>query len=89
VSGTNNSDTGATEVHPLFALLSKLESARIHFTVSRHRPDSILVSLTLVGERVEIDVFDDWHMEVSQFRGAEDIVGGAQLVDAIIRNNLN
>jgi hypothetical protein len=73
--------------HPLFELLQKLESAKIHFTLQRHRDDSIMVSLTLVGERVEIDVFDDGHMEVSCFRGSEEIVGGAELVKKIIDEN--
>jgi hypothetical protein len=73
--------------HPLFELLQKLESAKIHFTLQRHRDDSIMVSLTLVGERVEIDVFDDGHMEVSSFRGSEEIVGGAELVKKIIDEN--
>jgi hypothetical protein len=73
--------------HPLFDLLRKLESAKIHFTLGRHRDDTILVTLTLVGERVEIDVFDDGHMEVSRFPGSENVVGGAELVQRLIDEN--
>ena len=73
--------------HPLFELLSRLESARIHFTLGRHRPDTVLVALTLVGERVEIDVFDDGHMGVSRFKGHEDILGGNELVAQLIEEN--
>jgi hypothetical protein len=73
--------------HPLYDLLRKLEEAKIHFALARCRDDSILVSLTLVGERVEIDVFDDGSMEVSRFRGSEDIVGGAELVEKLIEEN--
>jgi hypothetical protein len=73
--------------HALFHLLQDLEQAKIHFTLSRHREDSILVSLTLVGERVEIDVFEDGHMEVSRFRGSEDVVGDATLVETLIHEN--
>jgi len=72
-------------MHPLYALLIELESARIHFTIGRHRPDTILVTLTLVGERVEIDVFENGHMEVSRFKGNEDVVGEYELVQRIIR----
>lgn len=43
--------------HPLYELLRELEAASIHFTLGRHRNDSVLVSLVLVGERVEVDVF--------------------------------
>lgn len=73
--------------HALYKLLSALESARIHFTLDRHRPDTVLVTLTLVGERVEIDVFEDGHMEVSRFKGSEDIVGGSELVWKLIESN--
>jgi len=73
--------------HPFYNLLRKLENAHIHFTVARYRDDTVLVTMTLVGERVEVDVFEDGHMEVSRFTGNEDIVGGEELVDQIIENN--
>jgi hypothetical protein len=73
--------------HPLFALLSELEAAGIHFTIGRHRPDTILLTLTLVGERVEVDVFEDGHMEVCRFPGSESIVGGEELVGQILSEN--
>lgn len=73
--------------HQLYGLLSQLESAGISFTLGRYRPDTILVSLTLVGERVEIDVFDDGHMEVSRSTGTEDIVGDVKLVEQLIAAN--
>ena len=73
--------------HPLYGLLSELESARIHFMVGRFREDTILVTLTLIGERVEIDVFEDGHMEVSRFTGNEGVVAGADLVKQIIAEN--
>ena len=70
--------------HSLYQLLNRLERVRIHFTLGRYRDDTILVTLTLVGERVEIDVFEDRHMDVSRFRGSEDIVGDWELVQQII-----
>jgi hypothetical protein len=73
--------------HPLYSLLQQLETARIPFTLGRCRHDTVLVTLTVVGERIEIDVFEDGHMEVSRFRGNEDVVGGADLVSEIISNN--
>jgi hypothetical protein len=73
--------------HPLYALLRELEAAKIHFTIGRHRHDTVLLTLTLVGERVEVDVFEDGHMEVSRFPGSEAIVGGAELVRTLIEEN--
>ena len=73
--------------HALFSLLRDLEAASIYYTLSRHRDDTILVSLTLVGERVEVDVFEDGNMAVSRFPGSENIVGGNELVARIISEN--
>jgi len=73
--------------HPLYQLLNKLADAKIHFTLARHRDDTVLVTMTLVGERVEVDVFEDGHMEVSRFPGSESIVGGAELVERLIDEN--
>lgn len=70
--------------HPLYDLLDKFDDAKIHYSLSRHRPGSVLVSATVVGQRIEIDVFGDGHMEVSRFIGHEDIEGGAELIDSII-----
>lgn len=71
--------------HPLFELLQRLDEARHHYTLSRHRPDSVLVTVTFVGERTEIDVFQDGHMEVSRFQGPEDVVGDADMVWQLLR----
>ena len=70
--------------HPLYQLLSRLEAAKIHFTLARNRDDTILLTLSLVGERVEIDVFEDGRMEVSRFPGSEAVAGGAELVEKLI-----
>ncbi|MFT4065196.1 hypothetical protein [Paraburkholderia sp.] len=70
--------------HPLYDLLDKLDDAKIHYSLSRQRPGSVLVSVTVVGQRIEIDVFIDGHMEVSRFLGHENIEGGAELIDSII-----
>ena len=76
-----------TTIHPLYALLQRLERARIHFTLGRYRTDTVLVTLTVVGARIEVEVFDDGHMEVSQFTGQENIVGHLALVEKIIGEN--
>jgi hypothetical protein len=78
--------------HPLFALLAELDSASIYYEIARYRDAAaVTVSLTLVGERVEVDVFDDGHMEVSRFPGSEDedVVGDENLVRQIINQNRN
>jgi hypothetical protein len=73
--------------HSLFVLLAKLDSARYHYTLHRSRPDTIRVDITFVGERVEVDVFEDGHMEVCRFRGSEGVEGDRELIHQLIAEN--
>jgi hypothetical protein len=73
--------------HPLFSLLTRLDYSHYHYVLKRSRPDSIRVDITFVGERVEVDVFDDGHMEVSRFTGSEAVEGGSELIFNLISEN--
>jgi hypothetical protein len=70
--------------HPLFKLLDELDAEHIHYALTRHQPDTVMVTVTLVGERVEAAVFSDGHMEVARFPGTEAIEGGAELLHQLI-----
>ncbi len=71
----------------VFETITALEAARLHFFIMRTRPDALTLSVTIVGERIEIDVFEDNHLEISRFRGDESIEGGKELLAAILRDN--
>jgi hypothetical protein len=71
----------------LFNTLRTLEKARLHFYLERTRPDTVRVNVTLVGERIEIDVFEDGHLEISRFRGDESVEGGEELLMQILKAN--
>lgn len=71
--------------HPLYELLRRLDEAHFHYTLNRHRDDTILVKVDFVGERVEIDVFEDGHLEVSRFLGTEEVLGGQELAYELIK----
>jgi hypothetical protein len=75
------------QTHPLFDLLRRLDAGRHHYSISRHREDSVMVTAKFVGERTEIDVFEDGHMEVSRFLGTEDVLGGAELLNRVLEKN--
>jgi hypothetical protein len=62
----------------LFATMRLLDSAGFRFFIERTRPDTIRLSVTLVGERLEIDIFEDDHLEFSRFRGDESVEGGQE-----------
>ena len=59
--------------HPLFDLLSLLDHARLHYRLDRYRPDTVIVVVTAVAHRLEVNVFEDGHMEYSRFSGNEAV----------------
>jgi hypothetical protein len=61
-----------------------LDDQRIHYALSRHRDDSVMVTFTVVGARVEVDFFDD-HIEFSAFTGSEDVVSYPAALYAVMR----
>ncbi len=69
----------------LFKTMRMLEEARLHFFIERTRPDAIRLSVTMVGERIEIDVFEDNHLEISRFFGDEQVEGGIELLVNILK----
>jgi hypothetical protein len=69
----------------VFKTMRMLEEARLHFFIERTRPDSIRLSVTMVGERVEIDVFEDNHLKISRFFGEEKAEGGMELLVNILK----
>ena len=52
----------------IFNTIKALEKARLHFYIERTRPDTLRLNVTLVAERIEIEVFEDEHLEISRFR---------------------
>ncbi|MBY3164807.1 MULTISPECIES: hypothetical protein [Rhizobium] len=70
----------------VFEVLKRLDDAKIHYFIGRYRPDTIDITATIVGERVEISVFDDDHIEISRFVGNEDVLS-EEVLDDILRRN--
>lgn len=70
--------------HEIFRVIRLLERERIHYRLDRHRDDSIMITATLVGERIEIDVFEDGHVEYSRFHGTEDVEVDVLALEALL-----
>jgi hypothetical protein len=58
----------------VFEILKRIDEAKVHYFIGRYRADTIDITTTVVGERVEISVFEDDHVEVSRFVGNEDVL---------------
>jgi hypothetical protein len=72
----------------VFETIRLLERAHIGFDIKRTRPDALTIMATTVGERIEIDVFEDDHIEISRFRGDEAVEGGHDLLLQIVMAEL-
>ena len=68
----------------LLPFLEFLSSRNVLFTLDQRRPDSIMVSFTLVGVRAEVDFFDD-HIEYSLFTGNKEVLDDQHALIALIR----
>jgi hypothetical protein len=84
----NKANRSKKSRNAVFDTIRLLEKAHIHFYVMRTRPDALTFMVTIVGERIEIDVFEDDHIEISRFRGDENIEGGRELLIEIVTAEL-
>lgn len=71
----------------IFSTIRMLEEAGLHYFIERSRPDSIRLTVTMVGQRVEIDVFEDNHIEVSQFFGNESVESGSESLKKLLKSD--
>jgi hypothetical protein len=71
----------------IFELLRELDANHLHFELSRYRPDCILVTVTIVGLRIEVSVFEDDHIEYSLFEGNEDVLGDVTKLYELFRSD--
>jgi hypothetical protein len=70
--------------HELYRLLRDLEKNHLWFQLHRDRADSVTIAVTAVGERLEIDVFEDGHVEYSRFKGDESVESDLGRLDSLL-----
>ena len=59
-------------ISDLPAFLDDLKARHLWFVLDRWRPGTVAVTITLVGQRVEVEFFND-HIEYSIFTGDEGV----------------
>ena len=70
----------------VFDLMQLLDKERVHYSIQRTRSETIQFNTTFVGARIEIEVFEDNHIEISKFVGNEDVESGdIEMVKKIIK----
>ena len=68
----------------LFTFLNFLRNEKIFFELDYERDNAIMVTLTVVGARIEVEFFDD-HIEFSVFTGDESVEDDPDRLFRIIR----
>ena len=74
--------------HSIYALLAYLDRKKVHYTLARNRSDVIDVNVTIVGIRTEISVFEDGHIEYSEFIGDESVVSDIESLNSLIEGRV-
>jgi hypothetical protein len=74
-------------MHTLYKILAELDKAHIHYKLERYREDTVMICVTVVGARIEIEVFSNEEIETSIFSGNEDVEVGIEIVKKIIEEH--
>lgn len=74
-------------MNSIFEIIAKLERAKIHFTLSRIREESILIIVAVPGERWEIEVMEDGTVETEVFVSKDGVETGTQRLDDLFEKH--
>jgi hypothetical protein len=70
-----------------FELIARLNAARVFYTISSIRDGALLIDAALPGERWEIEVFEDGHVEIERFRSTGEIDDETALAELFARSS--
>ncbi len=68
----------------LLRFLADLDERKIFHSLSRVRPEAIMVEVAVPGERWEIEFFGEGQVEVEIFRNAKGEMGGAEMLARLL-----
>ena len=63
--------------HRLYDMLRLIDDLHLHCRLDKHQADAVCLTVTAVGERLEVEVFEDRHVGPSRFTGDESVEGDA------------
>ncbi len=61
----------------LLDLLNQFEQQHIQYRLAHHREEAVMIEAAVPGERWEVEVFDDGHIEFERFR-SDGHIGDAE-----------
>lgn len=71
-------------VKDLLVFLKYLRDNGVWFRLDSVSSDAVMVTITLLGERIEVQFFED-HIEYSRFKGDEEVEEDVDVLFASIR----
>jgi hypothetical protein len=78
---TSQPASSPRDIASLLAFLAKLERGHLHYDLAFHRPNSLMVLVTVPGERWEVEFMLDGSIEIEIFRSDGSILDMAALSD--------
>lgn len=70
----------------ILKFLEFLRERKIHFRLDQYRTNTLTVTFTLVGCRVEVDFFED-HIEFSYFKGDEGVHDDWKIMEQLLNDH--
>jgi hypothetical protein len=58
---------GSTRLMSVFDLMHRLDRAAIHYDLASVRDGALMVQVSVPGERLEVEFFEDGNIEVERF----------------------
>jgi hypothetical protein len=74
-----------TNISEVFAVLRRLDAARIRYRLEQTRDDAIAIEVVLPGERWEIEFLETGEIEIEIFRSNGEILDAHALDDLCAR----
>lgn len=70
----------------LLSFLNDLRRGKIHYRLSQHRDNAIMVEVTVPGERWEVEFMDEGGVEAEVFR-SDGVIHDESAMEQIIRKH--
>jgi hypothetical protein len=65
---TKSDGEGMSDLARLLAFLARLEEEHVYYSLCMDRPEALMVSVTVPGQRWEVEFMNDGSIEVERFR---------------------
>ncbi len=76
-------------LNKFLTFLNQLEQQKINYQIDHHRDESVMITVSIVGERWEIEFLENGDIEVEKFISNGEIAGEEALKEIFEREKLD